>query len=59
MSTADRVIRRRSATAGEDVLSRLLAQNRPLAAAPYFQLVLDRYTSRNDSRGFVVFASIA
>src|SRR5262249_10456777 len=35
----------------------LMAQGRPLAAAPYFQLVLDRYASRRDSSGFVVFAS--
>jgi TolA-binding protein len=35
----------------------LLAQGRPLAAAPYFQLVIDRYASRSDARGFVVFAS--
>lgn len=27
----------------------LLSQNRPLAAAPYFQIVLDRYASRADS----------
>jgi len=27
----------------------LLSQNRPLAAAPYFQIVLDRYASRTDS----------
>jgi len=35
----------------------LLQQNRPLAAAPYFQLVLDRYASRSDAKGLVVFAS--
>src|SRR5512141_2910894 len=35
----------------------LLDQQRPLAAVPYFQLVLDRYAARNDARGFVVFAS--
>ncbi|TMQ55082.1 MAG: tetratricopeptide repeat protein [Candidatus Eisenbacteria bacterium] len=35
----------------------LLAQNRPLAAAPYFQLVLDRYAGRSDPNGLVVFAS--
>jgi len=34
----------------------LLAQNRPLAAAPYFQLVLDRY-AHGDSTGMFVFAS--
>ncbi len=27
----------------------LLSQNRPLAAAPYFQIVLDRYATRSDS----------
>ena len=27
----------------------LLSQNRPLAAAPYFQIVLDRYAARSDS----------
>jgi TolA-binding protein len=35
----------------------LIAQGKPLTAAPYFQLVLDRYASRRDSSGFVVFAS--
>ena len=35
----------------------LLGQNRPLAAAPYFQLVLDRYAARADQSGRVVFAS--
>jgi len=35
----------------------LLAQNRPLAAAPYFQLVLDRYAGHSDPNGLVVFAS--
>ncbi len=34
----------------------LIAQKRPLAAAPYFQLVLDRY-AKNDSSGAIVFAS--
>ena len=34
----------------------LLEQNRPAAASPYFQIVLDRY-SRNDSTGAIVFAS--
>ena len=34
----------------------LLDQKRPLAAAPYFQLVLDRYAS-DDSTGMLVFAS--
>jgi TolA-binding protein len=33
----------------------LMEQNKPLAAAPYFQLVLDRY-SRKDKGGHVVFA---
>jgi TolA-binding protein len=33
----------------------LLRQNRPRAAAPYFQIVLDRY-ARPDTRGEVVFA---
>ncbi|TMQ47032.1 MAG: tetratricopeptide repeat protein [Candidatus Eisenbacteria bacterium] len=27
----------------------LLSQNRPMAAAPYFQIVLDRYATRSDS----------
>jgi TolA-binding protein len=35
----------------------LLAQKKPLAAAPYFQLVLDRYAARQDSSGAVVFAA--
>src|SRR5207249_5031791 len=35
----------------------LLDQRRPLAAAPYFQLVLDRYASRHSADGRVVFAS--
>ena len=35
----------------------LLDQQRPLAAAPYFQLVLDRYASHNDTKGLVAFAS--
>jgi TolA-binding protein len=35
----------------------MLAQNKPLVAAPYFQLVLDRYASRADSKGLVVFAT--
>jgi TolA-binding protein len=35
----------------------LLEQNRPLAAAPYFQLVLDRYAGRSNPDGLVVFAS--
>jgi TolA-binding protein len=34
----------------------LLEQDRPLAAVPYFQLVLDRY-ARDDSTGTFVFAS--
>lgn len=34
----------------------LLAQDLPLAAAPYFQLVLDRY-AREDTQGSLVFAS--
>ncbi|KPL19156.1 MAG: hypothetical protein AMJ92_04610 [candidate division Zixibacteria bacterium SM23_81] len=34
----------------------LLEQDRPLAAVPYFQLVLDRY-ARDDSTGTLVFAS--
>lgn len=34
----------------------LLAQDRPAAAAPYFQLVLDRYAARRDDAGTVVFA---
>ena len=34
----------------------LLTQKRPLAAAPYFQLVLDRY-AKSDSAGAIVFAS--
>jgi outer membrane protein assembly factor BamD len=34
-----------------------LRRNRPLAAAPYFQLVLDRYASHSDARGLVAFAS--
>src|SRR5262249_45480942 len=35
----------------------LLDKAKPLAAAPYFQIVLDRYAARADSSGFVVFAS--
>ena len=36
----------------------LLSQNRPLAAAPYFQIVLDRYASRADSsKSTLIFAS--
>src|SRR5439155_752139 len=35
----------------------LLSQNRPLAAAPYFQIVLDRYASRADSSSTLTFAS--
>ena len=35
----------------------LLDQHRPLVAAPYFQLVLDRYAAHGDSAGMVVFAS--
>jgi TolA-binding protein len=35
----------------------LLEGNRPLAAAPYFQLILDRYASHSDPNGLVVFAS--
>lgn len=35
----------------------LFDQKRFLLAAPYFQLVLDRYASRSDSSGTVVFAS--
>ena len=35
----------------------MLAQKKPLLAAPYFQLVLDRYASRADDKGVVVFAS--
>jgi TolA-binding protein len=35
----------------------LLSQNRPLAAAPYFQIVLDRYASRTDSSSTLTFAS--
>jgi TolA-binding protein len=35
----------------------LLDQDKPLVAAPYFQIVLDRYAARADSAGFVVFAS--
>jgi len=37
----------------------LLAQGKPLSAAPYFQIVIDRYASRSDARGLVVFASPA
>src|SRR5262249_29180082 len=35
----------------------LLAQNRPLQAAPYFQLVLDRCASQSGEGGHVAFAS--
>src|SRR5207249_11712748 len=35
----------------------LLSQNRPLAAAPYFQIVLDRYASRTDCSSTLTFAS--
>ena len=35
----------------------LFDQRRYLAAAPYFQLVLDRYATRSDGAGVVVFAS--
>ena len=35
----------------------LLSQNRPMAAAPYFQIVLDRYASRSDSSSTLTFAS--
>ncbi len=35
----------------------LLSQNRPLAAAPYFQIVLDRYATRSDSSSTLTFAS--
>jgi TolA-binding protein len=35
----------------------MLAQKKPLAAAPYFQLVLDRYATHSDAKGLVVFAS--
>ncbi|TMQ63369.1 MAG: tetratricopeptide repeat protein [Candidatus Eisenbacteria bacterium] len=34
----------------------LMDQNKPLAAAPYFQLVLDRYAAKKDQGGHVVFA---
>ena len=37
----------------------LMVQKKPAAAAPYFQLVLDRYAARGDSSGRVVFASPA
>jgi len=37
----------------------LMQQGRPAAAAPYFQLVLDRYAARRDSTGLVVFAAPA
>ncbi len=35
----------------------LLDQNKPLAAAPYFQLVLDRYARSREAGGHLVFAS--
>jgi TolA-binding protein len=35
----------------------LMDQGKPLAAAPYFQLVLDRYAGLKDPAGHVVFAS--
>jgi len=35
----------------------LLSQNKPLAAAPYFQIVLDRYATRTDSSSTLTFAS--
>ena len=35
----------------------LLSQNKPLAAAPYFQIVLDRYATRSDSTSTLTFAS--
>src|SRR5258706_9335697 len=35
----------------------LLSQNKPLAAAPYFQIVLDRYATRSDSSSTLTFAS--
>ena len=35
----------------------LLSQNKPLAAAPYFQIVLDRYATRTDSTSTLTFAS--
>lgn len=35
----------------------MLSQNRPLAAAPYFQIVLDRYATRTDSTSTLTFAS--
>jgi len=35
----------------------LLDQRKPLAAAPYFQLVLDKYAGTRDKGGHVVFAS--
>ena len=35
----------------------LLSQNRPLAAAPYFQIVLDRYATRSGSSSTLTFAS--
>jgi len=35
----------------------MLIQQRPLAAAPYFQLVMDRYATQRDAKGLVVFAS--
>src|SRR6267142_611042 len=35
----------------------LLSQNRPMAAAPYFQIVLDRYATRTDSSSTLTFAS--
>jgi TolA-binding protein len=35
----------------------LLSQNKPLKAAPYFQIVLDRYATRSDSTSTLTFAS--
>ncbi len=35
----------------------LLEQDKPLVAAPYFQLVLDRYATVRDTSGVVVFAA--
>jgi TolA-binding protein len=34
----------------------LMDQGKPLAAAPYFQLVLDRYAGKSDVKGPIVFA---
>ncbi len=35
----------------------LMLQNKPLAAAPYFQIVLDRYATQRDSAGRAKFSS--